>query len=107
LHATAGEEFTAKDFRTWAGTVLAVRALQECAIGESVTQARRNVVRAIEAVAKQLGNTRAVCRKCYIHPVVLEAYLGGTLGAAIQQPVDLPGLSPEEANVLALIRKRS
>jgi DNA topoisomerase-1 len=64
LQEAAGEEFTSKDFRTWAGTVLAARALAET----------RNVKKAIERVAKLLGNTQAVCRKCYLHPAVLEGY---------------------------------
>jgi len=70
LHRVAGKEFTAKDFRTWAGTVLAAMALQEFERFDSQTQAKRNVVAAIESVAKKLGNTKAVCRKCYIHPTV-------------------------------------
>jgi DNA topoisomerase-1 len=71
LHEVTGQDFTAKDFRTWAGTVLAAMALQEFEAFDSETQAKKNVVAAIESVAKKLGNTRAVCRKCYVHPVVL------------------------------------
>ena len=78
LRETAGEEFTAKDFRTWAGTVLAASALAGKA-PESETDAKRNVVEAIRAVAARLGNTAAICRKCYVHPGVVESYLGGTL----------------------------
>jgi DNA topoisomerase-1 len=63
LKSIAGDEFTAKDFRTWAGTVLAARALHEVTVFDSQAQAKRNVLRAVEAVAKRLGNTRAVCRK--------------------------------------------
>src|SRR5205807_2602258 len=77
LKDIAGNEFTAKDFRTWAGTVLAARALQEFQAFDSRAQAKRNVVSAIEAVAKRLGNTKTVCRKCYIHPALLNAYLDG------------------------------
>src|SRR5690606_32175282 len=67
LKEITGQDFTAKDFRTWAGTVLAARALREFEQFDSATQAKRNVVQAIETVARRLGNTRAVCRKCYIH----------------------------------------
>jgi DNA topoisomerase-1 len=75
LREVAGEEFTAKDFRTWAGTVLAAAALREIGAGRPPT--KRHVVRAIERVAEELGNTPAVCRKCYVHPDVLDAYLEG------------------------------
>ena len=84
LQQIAGEEFTAKDFRTWAGTVLAARALQ-CRPFTSTTQARRNVVSAIEAVAKRLGNTKAICRKCYVHPEIINAYLDGSLAALLRR----------------------
>ncbi|HZN44542.1 MAG TPA: hypothetical protein VFB56_04410, partial [Nitrospiraceae bacterium] len=68
-----------KDFRTWEGTVLAAQALQECRTFQSTAQAKRNVVSAIEAVAKRLGNTKTVCRKCYVHPEIVNAYMDGTL----------------------------
>jgi DNA topoisomerase I len=71
LKRIAGDDFTSKDFRTWAGTVLAARALHE--LGEN------RLSQAIERVARQLGNTKAVCRKCYIHPAVIDAYLDGRL----------------------------
>jgi len=82
LQSIAGEAFTSKDFRTWAGTLLAARALR--ALGPCATPAegRRNVNRAIEAVAAELRNTKAVCRKCYVHPAVIEAYLEGRLPPA-------------------------
>src|SRR5688572_10515324 len=79
LRQITGKDFTAKDFRTWAGTVLAVTALQELEKFDSEAQAKKNVVRAVEAVAGRLGNTKAVCRKCYIHPEVLNAYMEGAL----------------------------
>jgi DNA topoisomerase-1 len=109
LKSIAGDEFTAKDFRTWAGTVLAARALHEVAIFDSKAQAKRNVLQAVETVAKRLGNTRAVCRKCYIHPEVVNAYLDGTLAAWLNRKAGrelrshLHELSPEEAAVLALL----
>jgi DNA topoisomerase-1 len=77
LREVSGEDFTAKDFRTWAGTVLAAKALAEVATFASTAEAKRNVVKAIESVAKRLGNTKAVCRKCYIHPAILDAYMDG------------------------------
>lgn len=74
LQQIAGQDFTAKDFRTWAGTVLAASLLQEFAAAETQTQAKKNVVEAIKQVAARLGNTPSVCRKCYVHPGVLETY---------------------------------
>src|SRR5262249_10920101 len=82
LREVTGEDFTAKDFRTWAGTVLAALALRELQVSSSATQAKKNVLRAVETVARQLGNTPAICRKCYVHPGVIDAYMdGATLGA--------------------------
>jgi DNA topoisomerase-1 len=77
LRDISGNDFTAKDFRTWAGTVLAAQALARLARFKSQTEARRNVVQAIASVAKRLGNTKSVCRKCYIHPAILAAYMDG------------------------------
>jgi DNA topoisomerase-1 len=108
----AGEDFTAKDFRTWAGTVLAAIALREF---ETVTQQRlikRNIKRAIEAVAHLLGNTPTVCRKCYVHPEIVESYLSGNTIATVQQRAagridrSLSALSAEEAAVLVLLQRR-
>ncbi|HEX8199431.1 MAG TPA: DNA topoisomerase IB [Isosphaeraceae bacterium] len=112
LREVAGEEFTAKDFRTWAGTVLASLALQEFEAFDSQTQAKKNLVRAIETVAQRLGNTPTICRKCYVHPAVIDAYLEGTLIATIQQRAEqemaeaIADLKPEEAAVLALLQQR-
>jgi DNA topoisomerase-1 len=78
LREASGQDFTAKDFRTWAGTVLAAAALRDMGCGETETEAKRNVARAIADVAERLGNTSAVCRKCYVHPEVVAAYLEGT-----------------------------
>jgi DNA topoisomerase-1 len=77
LREITGEDFTAKDFRTWAGTVLAAIALSAAGEFETKKQAKANIKNAIGAVAKILGNTPAVCRQCYIHPIVLETYLKG------------------------------
>jgi DNA topoisomerase-1 len=79
LRSIAGEEFTSKDFRTWAGTVLCARALRTLEPPQSAADGKRNVATVIEAVAAQLRNTKAVCRKCYIHPAVVDAYLAGHL----------------------------
>jgi DNA topoisomerase-1 len=112
LRQVTGQEFTAKDFRTWAGTVLATQALREFEAFDSQTQARRNVMRAIEAVAKRLGNTKAICRKCYVHPAVIDAYLDGSLVRALRRRVgkelrrSLATLPPEEAAVLAFLQER-
>jgi DNA topoisomerase-1 len=112
LRETTGQEFTAKDFRTLAGTILAAKALQEFTAFDSQAQAKRNVVAAIEAVARRLGNTPAVCRKCYVHPAVVDAYLDGSLLRGLRQRVEqeLSGgpheLSPEEAAVLAFLQER-
>ncbi len=76
LRSIAGEEFTSKDFRTWAGTVLAAEALSRCG-------PKNGLSLAIERVAHQLGNTKAVCRKCYIHPAVIDAYVDGSLAKAM------------------------
>jgi len=77
LAEASGGDFTAKDFRTWAGTVLAAQALAQLARFKSQTEAKRNVLRAIECVASRLGNTKAVCRKAYIHPAIFAAYMDG------------------------------
>ncbi|HEX5939437.1 MAG TPA: DNA topoisomerase IB [Dehalococcoidia bacterium] len=77
LREISGEDFTAKDFRTWAGTVLAAQALSAAAMPANQAQAKRNVVAAIEMVAERLGNTVAICRKCYVHPAIVESYMEG------------------------------
>ena len=88
LRDIADEEFTAKDFRTWAGTLQAVRRLSESGCTESAPEAKSVIARAVEQVAKQLGNTPAICRKCYIHPSVLEAYQDPKLFALWEQALD-------------------
>jgi DNA topoisomerase-1 len=112
LREISGEDFTAKDFRTWSGTLLAAMALQEFQKFDSQAQARKNIVRAIESVAEKLGNTPSVCRKCYVHPAVIESYLDGTMLHALQQRTrqqlveDIHALSAEEAAVVALLQQR-
>jgi DNA topoisomerase-1 len=110
LRAITGDEFTAKDFRTWAGTVLAALALRDLSPADSDTQTKRNIVRAIAETAEQLGNTPAVCRKCYVHPAVLEAYRGGvtldrvTAGAK-RRVTNGRRLRREEAEVVMLLEQ--
>ncbi len=111
IRAIAGEDFTAKDFRTWAGTVLAASALAEVATFDSQAQAKRNIVKAVESVAAKLGNTKAVCRKCYIHPEVFGAYMDGqTIENVARRAAAMASsnghLRPEESAVLALLRRR-
>ena len=112
LKEITGCDITAKDFRTWAGTVLAALALHELKEFDSAAQAKRNVRSAIERVAARLGNTATICRKCYVHPEVLDAYLDRNLALEIRSRVekelreDIGGLQPEEAAVLALLRSR-
>jgi DNA topoisomerase I len=112
LREVSGQDFTAKDFRTWAGTVLAAKALAEVASFKSSTEAKRNIVKAVESVAKRLGNTKAVCRKCYIHPAILESYTDGSLTQTLSRKAearlkkDLKSLKPEEAMVLTLLQQR-
>jgi DNA topoisomerase I len=84
LKEISGQDFTSKDFRTWAGTVLAVRALARLQAPGSQAEGKRNIATAIEAVAKLLGNTKAVCRKCYVHPAIVESYLEGRLGERLR-----------------------
>jgi DNA topoisomerase-1 len=113
LRAIAGEEFTAKDFRTWAGTVLCACCLQSFEEYQSEREARQNIVAAIRDVAEQLGNTPAVCRKCYVHPAVLDAYLEGSLRDGLAKgrrrniqssKVGNTALTSEEAAVLHFLR---
>ncbi|HYR32821.1 MAG TPA: DNA topoisomerase IB [Burkholderiales bacterium] len=92
LRSIAGDEFTSKDFRTWAGTLLCARALRRLPPPSSVGGAKREVAQAIEAVAGELRNTRAVCRKCYVHPAVIESYLEGRLQDALRGRSEREGL---------------
>jgi DNA topoisomerase-1 len=110
LREITGQDFTAKDFRTWAGTMLAAIALHEFKAFNSKTEAKRNIVQAIDNVASRLGNTSAVCRKSYIHPTVVDMYINGALIGALERNVerelrtDLRRLEPEEAAVLAILQ---
>jgi DNA topoisomerase-1 len=112
IQEIAGDGFTAKDFRTWAGTVLATLALQELEQFDSQAQAKKNIVRAVESVAAKLGNTKAVCRKCYIHPAILESYADGSMLRTLEQRAraklskEIRSLKAEEAMVLTLLEQR-
>ncbi len=113
LHTISGEEFTAKDFRTWAGTVLALRELSSLEAFESITQAKRNVVEAIRTVSRSLGNTLAVCRKCYVHPELINAYLDGSLALQLKRILAKQAKHPparlnqHEARMLRLLQEFS
>lgn len=112
LREITGEDFTAKDFRTWAGTVLAAMALNAQEACKNKTQAKKNVKDAIAAVAKILGNTPTVCRKCYVHPAVLETYLDGAMIDGLKQTTEetlerkLGDLRSEEAAVMSFLQAR-
>ena len=110
LQQIAGTDFTAKDFRTWGGTVLAALALKEFEKSETKKQAKKNLIRAIESVAQRLGNTPAICKKCYIHPEIMNAYLDGTMIETFKKRADQlrksTGLRPDETAVLTFLQKR-
>src|SRR3984893_12371213 len=107
LREASGEDFTAKDFRTWAGTVLAASALKDLAHFESDTEAGHNVAAAIDSVARKLGHTRAICRRAYVHPAVIDRYLDGSLDSALSLERATEGrrLRTDEAAVLALLKR--
>jgi DNA topoisomerase-1 len=107
IQEISGQEFTAKDFRTWAGTLLAVEALVQIGAWSSQRHAKSNVLRAIDRVAEQLNNTRAVCRKYYVHPAVFEHYLAGSMLEALENGSKAAAkseLSSEEAAVVRLLQ---
>jgi DNA topoisomerase-1 len=111
LKEVSGEDYTSKDFRTWAGTVHAAQLLREVTGFKSAAEAKRHVLRAVEAVAQRLGNTKAVSRKCYIHPAVFDAYMDGSL---VRMRLVRPrrngrstfALTDCEAAVLSLLQRR-
>ncbi len=112
LKQIAGDDFSTKDFRTWAATVLAAHALGEFEPFKSQSQADKNIRQAIDFVAKRLGNTKAVCRKCYIHPGVINAYRDGSLNKSLNKPSrkkmhqSLNGLSPRETDVVKFLQRQ-
>ncbi|HEY4590225.1 MAG TPA: DNA topoisomerase IB, partial [Thermoanaerobaculia bacterium] len=112
LRETTGEDFTAKDFRTWGGTVLALSALLEVGDCESEREANKAVVEVVKRVAGQLGNRPAICRKYYVHPVVIQSFLEGTLRDTLEEAVEgkedgSNGLRWLEAQVLRLLKGRN
>jgi DNA topoisomerase I len=112
LRDVTQEDFTAKDFRTWAGTLLAAMALNAQEIFTTKKEAKSNVKNAISAVSKILGNTPAICRKCYVHPAVLESYLDGNLIEGLKSKTEetleqkLDDLRSDEIAVLTFLRQR-
>ncbi|MDB5897648.1 MAG: topB [Ramlibacter sp.] len=112
LKESTGRDITAKDFRTWAGTVMAALALQEFQAFDTKATQKKNLRAAIERVSSRLGNTPTICRKCYIHPEVLNAYVEGNMLLQIEKQVEseladkLQELKPEEAAVLAMLETR-
>ncbi|HLY37895.1 MAG TPA: DNA topoisomerase IB [Candidatus Binatia bacterium] len=105
LRTATGDDFTAKDFRTWAGTVLTAVALDAAPVFKTATEAKRNVVRAIKGTADRLANTPAICRKCYVHPAVIDAYAAGKTLYAFRSDNPRDGLNDTEAATLALLQK--
>jgi DNA topoisomerase I len=107
LREASGADYTAKDFRTWAGTVLAACALRDVEDFESDTEAKKKVVEAIDGVARKLGHTRAVCRRSYIHPAVIDTFLQGRLQSALSLAIaSRPSrLNADESAVLSLLRR--
>ena len=108
LREISNEDLSAKDFRTWAGTVLAARALAQLGPARNERTARKRVVQAIDVVAARLGNTRAVCRKCYVHPAILDQYVAGDLPTALRRSDRAGkdhGLSTHEAAVAAMLTR--
>lgn len=97
LQTLTGADFTAKDYRTWAGSTLALAVLRELQ-WESETEAKKHIVEMVKGVSRQLGNTPAVCRKCYIHPAVLDSFLLGEL-AKLPKPRTRKGLKAEEVGL--------
>ena len=113
LREITGREVTAKDFRTWAGTMLAAEALREMGPAETKKQAEKNVVAAVDRTKEKLGNTRAVCRKYYIHPVLIESYLAGDVLPPMPEkswnernPAEPAKLRRHEAETLEFLRSR-
>jgi DNA topoisomerase I len=110
LREITGQDFTAKDFRTWAGTVLTAMALNAQEKFATKKEAKSNVKNAIAAAAKLLGNTPTICRKCYVHPAIVRSYLGGDLIAGLQNKLDeaeqIPDFSDDERAVLNFLNRQ-
>ncbi len=112
LQDITGQEITAKDFRTWAGTMLVAEALRKTGPANTKREAERNIVAAVDLTAKRLGNTRSVCRKYYIHPALIEAYLEGSVLPPLPErqwsarKTHGPTLRQHETDVLAFLKAR-
>lgn len=110
LRSITGQDFTAKDFRTWSGSLLAADALVRAGVPASARGGRKQIVAAVQAVAERLGNTVSVCRKCYIHPAVLESFADGSLARELEHASHIRGirgLRSGEIALIALLRARS
>jgi DNA topoisomerase I len=108
LREISGEEVTAKDFRTWGGSLLALRALRDDQPPPTLTERRRAITRMVKAVATRLGNTATICRRCYIHPAILDAYLA--VGLTVPRPTapeaaPRDGLTPDEEDLVAFLAR--
>nr|WP_290224915.1 DNA topoisomerase IB [Trichocoleus desertorum] len=112
LHEVTQQDFTAKDFRTWSGTVMAALELAEIGPFSSQTQAKKNINQAIKNVAAHLGNRPATCRKYYVHPAILDAYLDGSLEPTLEKVMRQPAtespyaLKPEEMAIVAILEQQ-
>lgn len=111
LREISNQDFTAKDFRTWAGSVLACEMLRECAAFESEAEAKKNVIETIKRVSARLGNTPAICRKCYVHPEIVERYMDGTIAGHVkrrhrEEDAASHALRLEEIALLELLHRR-
>jgi DNA topoisomerase-1 len=112
LQDVTGREITAKDFRTWAGTMLVAEALRKMGPAKTKREAEKNIVSAVDVTAKRLGNTRSVCRKYYIHPALIEAYLEGSVLPPLpehhwnKRKTVGPTLRQHEMDVLGFIKAR-
>jgi DNA topoisomerase-1 len=103
LRAMADRIFTAKDFRTWGGSVIAAETLVALGLPRSATDARKKIVAALDAAAARLNNTRAVCRKSYVNPRIPESYVDGTLAGTFDRAAERDRLSRAESAVLDLV----
>lgn len=110
LREVSGADITAKDFRTWTGTVLAAVGFTEIGPAETATAANRNVRTVVQAVASILGNTPTICRKCYVHPAIIDSYLAGTMKLRVKAGAGADAgagqLTPEEQAVLRFLKRR-
>ncbi|MFL6305063.1 MAG: DNA topoisomerase IB [Candidatus Sulfotelmatobacter sp.] len=114
LRDISEQDFTAKDFRTWAGSVLAYTTLKQIEPFESPRQAKKNLVQMIKDVAERLGNTPSVCRKCYVHPALLDCYLAGTISRTLKRngnharnnsAASPHALDPDELGLMRLLER--